>query len=354
MLRKWICVLMALCMIFGMLSIGAAATETGGGIGGGGASTETSEPSTEAATEPSTEAATEPSTEAATEPSTEAATEPSTEAATEPSTEAATEPSTEATTEPATEEPTEEPDPSGSCGDNLTWKLERATGLLTISGKGPMDDLKAYPWSEFADQIKSLEVDDRVNRLGEGAFSGLTKLKTVKLPAGTSVIPYNAFYNCTSLTSIGFPSGVLAIERRAFANCTALTKLRFYGKGPNIDDQAFKGVTATAVFPGTDTSWALVRQNYGGKITWEPDTPKDTSGLFGDNFSWILEDGKLTITGWGHMRGWDTEQQVPWHKHRSKVTSVVMVGKIWSIYPWAFKDMTNLKSVTWPEDINTL
>ena len=36
---------------------------------------------------------------------------------------------------------------SGTCGDNVTWKLEGDT--LTISGTGPMFDYKSYngPWN---------------------------------------------------------------------------------------------------------------------------------------------------------------------------------------------------------------
>ncbi len=29
---------------------------------------------------------------------------------------------------------------SGSCGPNLNWNLDKATGVLTISGTGPMED----------------------------------------------------------------------------------------------------------------------------------------------------------------------------------------------------------------------
>lgn len=29
---------------------------------------------------------------------------------------------------------------SGSCGPNLQWNLDKATGVLTISGTGPMED----------------------------------------------------------------------------------------------------------------------------------------------------------------------------------------------------------------------
>ena len=45
---------------------------------------------------------------------------------------------------------------SGSCGDNVTWELDTATGTLTISGSGDMNNYDYYqdnnaPWYSYKD-----------------------------------------------------------------------------------------------------------------------------------------------------------------------------------------------------------
>ena len=80
---------------------------------------------------------------------------------------------------------------SGTCGDNLTWKLTDE-GELTIEGEGEM---KSSPWSEYESSIKSVVI-------GEGV---------------TSINSY-AFFNCTNLTSIDIPESVCKIGQYAFAN----------------------------------------------------------------------------------------------------------------------------------------
>ena len=48
---------------------------------------------------------------------------------------------------------------SGSCGDNVTWKLSD-DGTLTISGQGDIADCtkESQPWSSVKDQIKLSKV----------------------------------------------------------------------------------------------------------------------------------------------------------------------------------------------------
>ena len=47
---------------------------------------------------------------------------------------------------------------SGTCGENLTWEYDDATGTLTISGTGPIDDYSPYnrPWGKYEDKIESV------------------------------------------------------------------------------------------------------------------------------------------------------------------------------------------------------
>ena len=65
---------------------------------------------------------------------------------------------------------------SGSCGEELTWKLN-SEGTLTVSGSGEVSADTA--WSEYSTQIKSVSVPTTVTAIGENTFSGCTAITDV-------------------------------------------------------------------------------------------------------------------------------------------------------------------------------
>ena len=65
---------------------------------------------------------------------------------------------------------------SGSCGEELTWKLN-SEGTLTVSGSGEVSADTA--WSEYSAQIKSVSVPTTVTDIGENTFSGCTAITDV-------------------------------------------------------------------------------------------------------------------------------------------------------------------------------
>ena len=44
---------------------------------------------------------------------------------------------------------------TGTCGDNISWSFDTATGELTISGTGAMSDYSSTtaPWKDYNNQI---------------------------------------------------------------------------------------------------------------------------------------------------------------------------------------------------------
>lgn len=109
---------------------------------------------------------------------------------------------------------------SGTCGDNVTWKLEGDT--LTISGTGPMFDYKSYngPWNSTRMDIKSIVVGERVTTIGNSAFEGCSKVTSVSLPKTLTRIGGYAFDHCSSLKELSIPDGVTSIGGYAFSCCT--------------------------------------------------------------------------------------------------------------------------------------
>ena len=108
---------------------------------------------------------------------------------------------------------------SGTCGPNLKWHLTD-NGVLTISGKGEMNDYLDYnrsPWSKS--DIKRIIIGDGVTTIGVFAFYGCNALTSVTIPNSVTTIGYGTFSGCNALTSVTIPNSVTTIGGSAFYNC---------------------------------------------------------------------------------------------------------------------------------------
>ncbi len=76
-------------------------------------------------------------------------------------------------------------DATGQCGDNVYWAFDSATGTLTISGTGEMQN--------------------------DGSFADDCSINTVIIEPGVTSIGNYAFYFCYSLTSVSYGNSVPSI-----------------------------------------------------------------------------------------------------------------------------------------------
>ena len=139
-------------------------------------------------------------------------------------------------------------DPSGKCGENLSWKLE-ANGTLKISGEGDMTDYAAdgepaSPFTSLGSEVKAVTVGPGVTSVGDNAFYECYNVADVTLPEGLTRIGEGAFYYCRELTEISVPAGVTEIGRRAFRGCLALETISLPDSLTRIGEKAF-----------ADTAW---------------------------------------------------------------------------------------------------
>ena len=108
---------------------------------------------------------------------------------------------------------------SGTCGDNLQWKLTDE-GVLTITGTGKMKDWKYNysPWYAYK-SVKQVIIGDGVTTIGSSAFSGCSSLTSLTIPNSVTDIGSSAFSGCSSLTSVTIGNSVTEIGYYAFSGC---------------------------------------------------------------------------------------------------------------------------------------
>lgn len=231
-------------------------------------------PETTAPTQPDDEEPETPETTAPAKPDDEEPETPETTAPAKPDDEEPETPETTTPTQPDDEEP-EETEPaedvivSGACGQEAKWTLNETTGVMAIFGTGIMNNYSSdslAPWSESADKIKTLVVEDGITRLGSYAFfgcknltkvtmadsllttgshvfAGCTKLEEVTLSKNLEEIAIQAFDGCAALKAITIPEAVTAIGVSAFTGCTTLAEVTIPETVTTLGGSAFSGCT---------------------------------------------------------------------------------------------------------------
>ena len=133
---------------------------------------------------------------------------------------------------------------SGTCGDNLQWKLTDE-GVLTITGTGKMKDWKYNysPWYAYK-SVKQVIIGDGVTTIGSSAFSGCSSLTSLTIPNSVTDIGSSAFSGCSSLTSVIIGNSVTEIGGYAFSGCSSLTSLTIPNSVTDIGSSAFSGCSS--------------------------------------------------------------------------------------------------------------
>ena len=114
---------------------------------------------------------------------------------------------------------------TGQCGQNLTWRYDPETGVLTIEGEGNMwdyDSIKLMPWFQYAGNIKKIVLSNGVTSIGKNAFA-CCAVEEVEFPETLKTIGEKAFYECEKLTKVDLSkTQVTTVAQKAFAGCKEL------------------------------------------------------------------------------------------------------------------------------------
>ena len=171
---------------------------------------------------------------------------------------------------------------SGTCGDNLQWKLTDE-GVLTITGIGEMKDWgrNARPWSPYSD-VKQVIIGDGVTTIGGSAFSYCSSLTSLTIPNSVTDIGSSAFSGCSSLTSVTIGNSVTTIGSGAFFSCSSLTSVTIGNSVTTIGYYAFSGCSSLTSVTITNSVTTIGYYAFSGcknvkQITVEAVTPPECS-----------------------------------------------------------------------------
>ena len=127
----------------------------------------------------------------------------------------------------------------GTCGENLTWKLDDA-GVLTISGTGAMTDYENNsPW-KGNETIVKVVVAEGVTSIGAGAFVDCFCINEVSLSSTVEHIGEKAFAGCYSLGEIALPENLKSIDSRAFMDCITMGEITIPNSVTYLGENVFE------------------------------------------------------------------------------------------------------------------
>ena len=226
---------------------------------------------------------------------------------------------------------------SGTCGDNVTWRLSD-DGVLTISGTGDMADFEwdGTPWCSVSSQVKSVVIKDGVTSIGDCAFGGCISLTSVSIPDGVISIGFAAFESCSLLTGVTIPNSVTGIGDYAFGYCSSLISVTIPGSVTSIGE---------AAFAGGSTSVNVSREN---KNYCSVD-----GGLYDKQKTTIFHPGKIQNGAFRVPDGVNRIGDSAFFDCTS-LTSVIIPKSVTSIGSLAFLGCIRLTNVTIPDGVTSI
>ena len=229
---------------------------------------------------------------------------------------------------------------SGTCGDNLTWKLDN--GTLTISGTGEMKNYsgnlnQSAPWHSNIKSIKSVVIEKGVTNIGDYAFSWCNSLTSITIPNSVISIGRDAFDNCSSLTSITIPNSITSIGYGAFEACSGLTSVTIPNSLTSISDSVFSRCDSltSITIPNSITSIGSCTFSSCSSLTSISDSVFSRC----DSLTSITIPSSVTSIGTGTFN------------FCSSLTSIIIPNSITSIGQAVFSNCSSLTNITIPNSV---
>lgn len=265
---------------------------------------------------------------------------------------------------------------------NLYLNSELVTDLIIPSTVEHIKDFCFYNCTS----IKSISFEKGVKSVGNYVFSNCSNLSYISFNDDLTSIGISAFYNCHLLSNFTLPKKLETIGAYAFYNCLSITNVILPEYVKNIGKEAFyygflieqemalccitllnkncdifeesSTFPENAVICGHIDSTA---QTYAEKYTRTFISIDKNSldiidaGYCGDYADYELNfGGVLTINGSGELYKYNNYTDIPWHKYKGYIKSIIINEGIETLTAAIFNNCGNLKSVILPTSLKDI
>ena len=230
-------------------------------------------------------------------------------------------------------------------------------------------ELEDYYWTSpvsFAENlyvggepVTDLVIPEGVTSISDHAFGRTCCLNSVELPASVTAIGASAFMS-SSVKTVTVYGDLESVGEQAFF-MSEVESVEFTGNAPadagNLFD--FYNMPVTVSYPADNDTWTeeFLSADYPASIVWVPVEAALPSGTCGENLTWTLEDGTLTISGTGAIDDYGPVLvAAPWVNGETleSIEEAVIMEGVTRIGDFTFYCHRGLKTVTIPASVTSI
>lgn len=132
----------------------------------------------------------------------------------------------------------------GTCGSGVRYSFDKATKVLTITGRGKIkdygtEDNDRSPFSRDETGIETVIISDGITEIGKWTFYENSTIKSVQIGKDVKTIGDAAFYGCVGISEMNLPDGLRTIGDNAIEHCIALKDITLPESVTSVGMRAF-------------------------------------------------------------------------------------------------------------------
>ena len=217
--------------------------------------------------------------------------------------------------------------------------------------------------SEYGMPIQEIHI------IGNSAFKGMNKLKSIILPNSIISIDSNAFEGCSYLQSVTLSNNMIAIGSSAFKGCTSLARITIPNTVTNIDSSSFENCTSLENATLSNSLTSVGASVFKGCTSLKEITiPNSVTNIDSNAFEnctsleSVTLSNSLTSIGTSVFKGCTSLKGITIPNTVTNIDSnafegctslenIILPNRLHAIGTQAFKDCTRLSSIIFPSSV---